>query len=98
MLIKGYLERVISRFSALADIHVDSQVKQFLNTAKPAFDDAHGTYVFNDEQLSYDMNPTSWKLHATTTTLDHILNFVTFIPQPENSPLAINTHSGIGCI
>ena len=90
----AYLQPLVDRLYPYAELRVDSQVLYFVTLPmRPHFDAANSRYYLTPSDLPHIVNPIEGKLVSHTSSCP-IMNFLVYVPPPEQSPLYIVDQNG----
>ena len=92
-----YFTPLLDSISAVCNFTVDTQVQLYATLSPsvhvPEYDAEHGVWTLQEEDLSGFINAAEWPL-SPSIGAGPTLNFVLYVPDPANSPLAVKGSQG----
>ena len=90
--IAEYLTPLLAPISRISNFSVDSQIQlhaSFSPSVNPIYDEEHGLWTLREDDLSNFINAAEWPL-SPSIAAGPTLNFIVYVPDPSNTPLAIS--------
>ncbi|KAF9433513.1 GPI transamidase component, partial [Entomortierella beljakovae] len=92
--INAYLTPILRSLSVISSFTVESQVQNYASlTVTPQLDTHSNEHYLTPDTLPNFINSAEWSLASTVTSLPS-LNFLIYVPKPEESPLLIKSGPG----